>query len=845
MKILIAETEHIALPLLQKSSLSQRYRIERLAEQPLEGTPVGSYSEQNLSADSQPTLRAQIFVGADVDLIVIDADWTAADDPSSRLDGVWLCQQLRVQGISTFILLLTPPNANQGVLTLEAGASDYLTKPFTATALISRVTYLLQRNQVPNKRNRARLLAEITDAIHQTLELKQILQTAVTRLRSFLQADRVLVFRFNPDWQGIVEAESVALGWLKTLGMTIQDSCFNEQYVKSYSLGRISVIVDIDALDVSPCYVEMLRSLQVKANLVVPIVQENHLWGLLIAHQCGASRQWAPQNTQLLQRVATQLGIAIQQAELYQTTHRELVERRRVQQALQASEERFRSLSAFAPVGIYQTDLNGQCIYTNAKWQEIAGLTLEESLGDSWTQSIHPNDREKVFKTWTRFVAGDSDFSLEFRFLKEPEQEERWVFGRAIAIQSPTGETIGYVGVNEDITARKRAEHTIREQAALIDIATDAIFVRDLAGRILFWSKGASQMYGWSQEEAIGQTVQLLLKTQANIDPEVTLSTAIEQGFWKGELTHKTQSGKAILVASRWTLVRDETGLPHSFLEVNTDITEKKQLETQFYQAQRLESLGQLAGGVAHDLGNILTPILGIAQLLRITLKDLSEPTQEQIEILERSAKRGVTMVQKILTFAQGSPDDGSTVDVTTLLQEVIDMARQGIPNNIEIRQNIFTENPSNSRNKTVRVNATHLHQVFMNLCINARDAMPKGGVLTLSVENTLVEEASVSKYLDRSVGQCFVGHYVTVTVADTGVGIEPALRDRIFDPFFTTKGPDEGTGLGLATVIGIVKNAGGFLQVFSEVGQGTKIKVYFPVVYNDSQLKADLRASA
>ncbi|MGD1864941.1 MAG: PAS domain S-box protein [Phormidesmis sp.] len=833
MKILIAETEHIALPLLQKSSLSQRYQIERLAAQPSAGKPVGNYSEQNLSADSQPTLRAQFFVGANVDLIVIDADWTAADDPSARLDGVWLCQQLRAQGISNPILLLAPPSANQGVLTLEAGANDYLTKPFDAAALISRVTYLLQRNQLPNKQNRARLLAEITDAIHQTLELEQILQTAVTRLRDFLQADRVLVFRFNPDWQGTVDAESVAPGWVETLGMNIQDSCFNDQYIKNYSLGRISVISDIDALDMNPCYLELLRSVQVRANLVVPIVQENHLWGLLIAHQCRDSRQWTPQNTQLLQQVATQLGIAIQQAELYQTTRRELIERRRVQQALQASEERFRSLSAFAPVGIYQTDLNGQCIYTNAKWQEIAGLTLEESLGDSWAQAIHPDDREKVFKAWTRFVAGDGDFSLEFRFFKEPEQEERWVFGRAIAIQSPTGETIGYVGVNEDITARKQAEHTIREQAALIDIATDAIFVRDLAGRILFWSKGASQMYGWSQEEAIGQTVQRLLKTQANIDPEVTLSTAIEQGFWKGELTHKTQSGKTILVASRWTLVRDETGRPQSFLEVNTDITEKKQLEAQFYQAQRLESLGQLAGGVAHDLGNILTPILGIAQLLRISLKDLSEPTQEQIEILERSAKRGVTMVQQILTFAQGSPDDGSTVDVTTLLQEVIDVARQGIPNNIEIRQNIFTENPSNSLNKTVRVNATHLHQVFMNLCINARDAMPKGGVLTLSVENTLVEEASVRKYLDKSVGQCCVGHYVTITVADTGVGIKPALRDRIFDPFFTTKGPDEGTGLGLATVIGIVKNAGGFLQVFSEVSQGTKIKVHFPVVEN------------
>lgn len=844
MKILVVEPEHVLIYLLQNVPFGHGYQVDSFAEQQAGLPTLENHTAPLLRAESQANFRFATIAEAGYDLIVVDTAWTAPADLDSRLDGVSLCQQLRVQGIQIPILLLTEPETDQGLIALRAGANDYLTKPARAETLRSRMAFVWHRHgHHPQAHTRERLLADITDAIHQTLDLDQILHTAVAQVRTFLQADRVLVFRFQHDWQGVVEAESVAPGWIKTLGMNIKDACFNEQYVKTYRQGRVSAISDIKKTTVAPCYVALLHSVQVRANLVVPIVQENHLWGLLIAHQCGSERRWSADNTQLLKRVATHLGIAIQQAELYQKTRHELVERRRIQQALQASEERFRSLSAFAPVGIYQTNLEGHCIYTNAKWQEIAGLTLEESLGNSWGQAIHPDDREKVFTAWERFIAGEGDFSLEFRFFKKLEREERWVFGRAIAMRSTAGDIIGHVGVNEDITERKRAEHKIREQAALIDIATDAIFVRDLSGQIVFWSHGASQLYGWSRPEAMGKNVRQLFKTQGLVDPEVAISITLEKGFWQGELTHTTKAGHPILVASRWTLVRDSAGRPQSLLEVNTDITEKKQLEDQFYQAQRLESLGQLASGVAHDLGNVLTPIQGIAQLLRISLPDLDEPTQEYIEILEKSAKRGTTMVNQILTFAQGSPDEGTTIDITTLLKEVIDVARQGIPNNIEIHRNVLEDNTSPPLKKQVSVNSTHLHQVFMNLCINARDAMPEGGILTISVENAFVDETTAGKSLAKSIGHyagsvrhssvehSSVGQYVVVTVADTGIGIAPEIRDRIFDPFFTTKGPDKGTGLGLATVIGIVKNAGGFLQVLSEVGQGTDIKVYFPVV--------------
>ncbi len=530
-----------------------------------------------------------------------------------------------------------------------------------------------------------RLIAEITDSIRQTLDLDQILHTAVDQLRCLLQTDRVIVFRFFPDWQGIVEAESVAPRWTKTLGMQIHDCCFNELYAQSYREGRVSAIADIDTADINPCHVELLRPFQVRANLVVPILQGTNLWGLLIAHHCRQPRQWDLENTQLLQQVATQMGLAIRQAELYRQT---------------------------------------------------------------------------------------------------------------------------------------------REQAALIDIATDAIFVRDLEGEIVLWSQGAERLYGWSKQEAIGKKAQQLLKKRSELALDLIIQTTLEKGSWQGEMTQTTKSGREILVASRWTSVQDSAGRPQSLLEVNTDITEKKQLEAQFYQTQRLESLGRLASGIAHDLNNILTPILGIAQLLRITQKDANAATHGHIDILEQSARRGASMVKQILTFAQGSPGDKTTIDILVLLQEVVDVARQGFYNSVDIQIKMPEHQYLERSQRTVSADATHLHQVFMNLCINANDAMPEGGVLTLSVDSVSFDEVEVSLYPDVSAGR-----YVVVTVADTGIGIAPELRDRIFDPFFTTKSPDKGTGLGLATVLGIVKSAGGFVRVTSEVNQGTQVKVYLPAI--------------
>jgi signal transduction histidine kinase len=249
--------------------------------------------------------------------------------------------------------------------------------------------------------------------------------------------------------------------------------------------------------------------------------------------------------------------------------------------------------------------------------------------------------------------------------------------------------------------------------------------------------------------------------------------------------------------------------------------TEKQQLEAQFLRVQRLESLGTLASGIAHDFNNILTPILAAAQLIPLKLPNLDQKNLELLQLIENSTKRGADLVKQILAFARGVEGKRVPLQVRHLLAEVIKVVRQTFPKNIRIATDI-----PNTNLWTVSADATQLHQVLMNLCVNARDAMPDGGKLSLEIANQFIDEAYTRMNLDAHIGS-----YVTITVADTGTGIPSKLIDRIFDPFFTTKEQGKGTGLGLSTVLGIVKSHSGFIQVYSEIGSGTQFKVYLPAI--------------
>lgn len=379
----------------------------------------------------------------------------------------------------------------------------------------------------------------------------------------------------------------------------------------------------------------------------------------------------------------------------------------------------------------------------------------------------------------------------------------------------------------------QRSEEKILEQAALLDKAHDAIEVRNLDHHIIYWNKGAQSLYGWSAEDVIGKNADELICKDKKESSKFTddkkyvddkkyteaKKYVFDKGEWTGELCQTTKDGKEVVVESRWTLVRDSKGMPKSILIINTDITDKKNLEAQFLRAQRLESIGTLAGGIAHDLNNMMTPIMLSLEILKEKFTD--EQSQRLITIIERNTQRGTDLIKQVLSFARGGIDsEPKILQLSHIISEIKRMTRETFPKDIEIK----IDTPGDLW--TISGDATKLQQVLMNLCVNARDAMHNGGTLSISAENIIIDDKN--KCINTKAN---VGPYVVVTISDTGTGVPPEIMNRIFDPFFTTKEPGKGTGLGLSVAMAIVKSHGGFINVNSDIGKGSTFRVFLPAI--------------
>jgi len=383
----------------------------------------------------------------------------------------------------------------------------------------------------------------------------------------------------------------------------------------------------------------------------------------------------------------------------------------------------------------------------------------------------------------------------------------------------------------EDITERKQAEMRIRSQAALLEVTRDAVLVRDFCDRILYWNEGAAQLYGWTAAEAQGRTTHELGFMVDETQVVEAVRAVQNEGVWNGEMRHRHRSGRELAVQSRWTLIRRSDGFPRAILIVSTDITEKKQLETHLLRSQRLESIGTLASGLAHDLNNVLSPILMAVQYLKDEVQ--SEAARTCLQTLETCAQRGAGIIRQVLTFARGVEGTRVLLQLKHLVREVERIIAETFPRSIRVQVRMARQP------WLVRGDPTQLQQVLLNLCVNARDAMPQGGTLTLRLENQALEREP-----ERVHPKAKAGPYVVLSVEDTGVGIPEELLDKIFDPFFTTKPVGQGTGLGLATVLGIVESHGGFVLVESQVGRGSTFSVYLPALPQEQATDPALKPS-
>jgi PAS domain S-box-containing protein len=502
---------------------------------------------------------------------------------------------------------------------------------------------------------------------------------------------------------------------------------------------------------------------------------------------------------------------------------RDISGRKEAEEELRESEGKFRLLAEHITDVLWITSPDlGTMHYVSPGYQQTWGRSTEDLYAHphQWAEAIVPEDRERVLAVFGTLMRTAPNVSVEYRIAR-PDGTVRWIHDRGFQVRDDDGQLIRLTGIAADITDRKEAMGKIAEQAAFLDKARDAILVRDLEGKILFWNKGAEHIYGWASEEVVGRNIGGLLYTDLKKFEEANALT-IRQGEWSGELHHLTKNRGELTVEARWTLIRDQEGRPKSVLAINTDITEKKKIEAQFMRAQRMESIGTLAGGIAHDLNNILAPIMMSIDILKTTSDN--PQTKVILDTIEVSAKRGADIVRQVLSFARGLEGERIEIQPKHLLKDLESIIKDTFPKDIRLRFSV----PNDIW--TILGDPTQVHQVLLNLSVNARDAMPNGGNLIIGVENCELDE----HYAAMNI-QAKSGRYVQISVTDSGTGMPPELIDKIFEPFFTTKDLNKGTGLGLSTVMAIVKSHEGIINVYSEPGKGTTFKVYLPATDTSS----------
>ena len=466
---------------------------------------------------------------------------------------------------------------------------------------------------------------------------------------------------------------------------------------------------------------------------------------------------------------------------------------------------------------IVVTDVGGKVESANPAFASLTGFALDELKGRSLNvlrSGAHPSSF--YGDLWATVLAGGV-----WRGQLVNRRADGSLYDEEMTI-SPVAGADGrpshFIAVKQDVTARNRAALQLREQAEILAMAHDAIIVQDLHGRIRIWNQGASRILGWTEEEAVGRPLDELLGPPGLDRLPSTRDHLREHGELTQDLRVSSRSGEQLDLATRWSAIHDPEGRPSGVLCVAYDVTETRRLQGEAAKNQRLESLGHLAGGIAHDLNNILVPIFSAAEDLG--REPLSGAGREALQDLEASARSAGELVRQVLAFARGAGARRAPVPLQALLDAALRLLRRSLPDEVKL----VSRWPDDLW--PIEGDRAQLHQVLLNLCLNARDAMPRGGSLQVTAANLDLDRASAARLQGLEAGR-----YVELRVTDDGAGIPANDLGRIFEPFFTTKANGHGTGLGLSTVQRVVRTHGGRVLVASEVGLGTEFRVLLPAL--------------
>jgi two-component system, cell cycle sensor histidine kinase and response regulator CckA len=488
---------------------------------------------------------------------------------------------------------------------------------------------------------------------------------------------------------------------------------------------------------------------------------------------------------------------------------------------LRESEERFRSAFEHTNVAMVMTDLAHRFIRVNAAFARLFGYSEHELLQKSMLDITHPDDIADSVARRAHLIAGDATyFQMEKRYLHK-DGSLIWGLANVALVRDAHGEPVQYVGQVQDITERKRAEEALQlsetRYRSVIEGSLQGILIKQ-GPRIEYANPACLRMFGYaSADQFVGRPWEMIVAPEERpllwqrADDCVRGAPVAPHPGWQG----LRKDGTRVWLESMISPVSWQGGT--AVLVFLVDVSERKVLEEQFRQAQKMEAVGRLAGGIAHDFNNLLTVIFGFTGIL-LDRCGKNDPARELLQEVFTAGERAALLTRQLLAFSRKQVLQPTVLDVGALLGNMEKMLRRLIGEDIDLKIRAGADL------WRVRADAGQLEQVVMNLVLNARDAMPTGGMLTIELANVVLDKTYVDAHPEAQAGE-----HVLLGITDTGCGMDAAIRSRIFEPFFTTKGPEQGTGLGLATVFGIVKQSRGHVEAYSELGVGSVFKVYLP----------------
>jgi two-component system, cell cycle sensor histidine kinase and response regulator CckA len=489
--------------------------------------------------------------------------------------------------------------------------------------------------------------------------------------------------------------------------------------------------------------------------------------------------------------------------------------------AFRESEQRWQFALEGAGDGVWDWDARSGATFFSPRVREMFGYAPgEHAAFEEWEDLVHAEDRLRVRAAFSACRMGETDrLKVEHRS-RCKDGSYRWVLvrGKVIA-RDAAGGVQRIIGTVSDVTETRRASRQLALLEAALQAMPAGIMVTDHTGRVEWVNEGFTQLTGYAAAEVIGGTPELLRSGRHPPEFHEQMWKTIRQGqVWSGEIINRRKDGteyhEHMIIAP---VSYEAEGVTH-FIAIKQDITERRQIEQQLLRAQRMEGIGLLAGGIAHDLNNVLAPVLLSVELMRMRHTDATD--RRTLEIIESATRRGVGVVRQVLTFARGIDGERAPLRAADLLRELALMIEETFPRDIAILRHVADDTPM------IRGDATQLHQVLLNLAVNARDAMPDGGSLHFEARGEQLREKR-SSYM----GDIPPGAYVVFSVRDNGHGMTEEVREHIFEPFFTTKPRGKGTGLGLPTVLGIVRSHGGFIELESRLGGGSEFRIYLPAM--------------